>query len=411
MKTFITTFLTLSCLILWPGSASATIWPCQMPNCPAGCGEAIVGEDGEVSFTRTYQHRKSSSHSKVTRIAHLGNGDATIITKADFEEHMALDKKRIFNFIPRGNTIPMDVGPFDQFGAEAQEWNMPDFTQYNFIDNLKLEHVSPESTGFAHVFPEATHTFFIEGSNSYEFAELTEDDLFVLGKIDVDSTGDGYLLDAFLTAAPIPLELGLEFEGTVIIEYTDDPDIDSLIYIQEYIVSGFGTLNTYDDGPVDALKMNYTQSSKEYKDGTVIRSIPVTEVVWYSVEGHFLRGSLPEGAPTTDQVTFEHMEYQRLDNNVNITNMNAKSATLNFFPNPISAGDVLTITNLQGTHLGLISLQDMQGRLVQQMDLSDLGAVQNFKVQLPNDLMPGLYTYHVSTHQGVPVGQGKLQVQ
>lgn len=414
MRQFIIPLLSLSLLFLWQGKISATVWSCSMPDCPTGCGEGGDGGlllEDETSFTRTYQHFKSTSHNKVTRTEHIGRGNGLVISESEFMDHMALDKERVFRVIPRGNSIPMDVGAFDQFGDEAQVWNMPDFNQFNVIDNMRLEHVSPESTGFGHAYPEATHCFFIEHRNMYEFVEMTNDDLFVLGNIEVDENDDGYLFDAFLTATPIPLELGLEFEGIVIIEYTDDPDIDSMIYTQDYIISGYGTLNTYDEGPVDAIKMNYSQLSLEFKDGQVIDSIFIREIVWYSPDGHYLRGSLPDDMPTSGQTTFFHMEYQRLESGVSTKEIEHQNASLNFFPNPIGAGDVLTITNEKNTQFGLIQLFDMQGRLVQQLDLSSMGTMDNFQVKLPQNLVSGLYTYQVYTPQGTPMGQGKLQIK
>lgn len=411
MRKILSTFICLSVMLLWSGTAFAIGNTCSIPECTEGCDEVFWNQEDGTTFRRTYTKRSRSQNRKISGIAQVRNGDAPIISKAEFEDHMALDKKRIFKVVPLGNSIPLDVGAYDQDGVAAQVWNMPDFSQYNVIDNFTIEHITPESSGFEDEFPEATHCFYMAHSNTYEFVEMAEEDLFILGRIIVDMNDEGDVLDTYLTATPFPLEMGLEFEGIVIIEYTDDPDIDSIIYTQEYIVSGYGTLNTYDDGPVEAIKLNYTQTNVDYKDGVVIDSFFLQEIVWYSPEGHYLRGSLVEGAPTSGQTTIGHFEYQRLDNSVSTKDEQAQGTSLNYFPNPVSAGDVLTVTNSQGTPFGLVLLYDMQGRMVQQMDLSGMGTMSNFQVQLPSDLVAGLYTYQVYSPQGTSIGLGKLQIQ
>lgn len=411
MKKTLSTFICLSVILLWSGTAFASSPNgCIIPDCPENCSGGFRDQENETKFRRTYTKRSHSQNRKITGAAKVRNGNAPIITKAEFLEHMALDKKRIFKVVPLGNNIPFDVGAFDQDGFEAQIWNMPDFGQYNVIDNYEIEHVTPESSGFEDEFPEATHCFYMANGNSYEFVEVADEDLFTLGYINVDENDEGDVFDTYLTAAPFPLEMGLEFEGIVIIEYTEDPDIDSLIYTQEYIVSGYGTLNTYDDGPVEAIKLNYTQTNVDYKDGVVIDSFFLQEIVWYSPEGHYLRGSLVDGAPTSGQTTISHFEYQRLDNSVSTKDEQALGTSLNFFPNPVSAGDVLTVTNPEDIHFGLVRLYDIQGRLVQQMDLSTMGAMDSFQFKLPQNLVSGLYTYQVFTPHGKMLGQGKLQI-
>lgn len=411
MKKTLSTFIYLSVMLFWSGTAFATYPPgCIVPNCPEHCPGCGLKQDDETKFRRTYTKRRSLQNRKTTVTAPFRNGDAPSISKAEFEDHIALGKKRIFKVVPLGNNVPMDVGGFDQDGIAAQVWNMPDFGQYNVLDDFMIEHITPESSGFEDEFPEATHCFYMANNNSYEFVQVAEEDLFTLGHIIVDENDEGEVFDIYLTASPFPLEMGLEFEGIVIIEYTDDPDIDSLIYTQEYIVSGYGTLNTYDDGPVEAIKLNYTQTSVDYKDGVVIDSSFIQEIVWYSPEGHFLRGSLVEGAPTSGQTTIGHFEYQRLDSSVSTRDEQVQSTSLNYFPNPVSAGDLLTVTHTEDIHFGLVRLYDMQGRLVQQMDLSSMGAMDSFQVKLPQNLVSGVYTYQVFTPQGMRLGQGKLQI-
>ena len=413
MKNLFTALLSLSFLIFLQNSAPAMGG--QKCREPEGCGNSPNVLSGDAtSFTRTYKHFKTTSHNKVTRSDHSARGSGLVITEAEFRDHIDVDKERFVSIIARGNIIPMDVGAFDQFGDERQEWEMPDFNDFElFSGDPTIQHVTPESTGFAHAFPEATHCFFFpyQNQNVYQFAEMTSDDLFILGTVEVDEDDYGYIFDTYLTATPVPLELGLEFEGTVIVEYTDDPEIDSMISIQDYIVSGYGTLNTYDEGPVDAIKLNYSELSLEFKNGEVIDSVTVRNIVWYSSKGHYVRGRLDEDVPATGQTTFNEMVYQRLDTGVSTREVEDYTGLLNYFPNPISAGEVLNITIEEDMEFGLIQLFDMHGRVVQQVDLSGMGPLRSFQVQLSESLVAGIYTYTVQNMQGKLIGQGKLQIQ
>jgi hypothetical protein len=408
MKSLITILFCLLFSILWSGTSFATYSVCELPyQCFTGC----PGQENQTTFRRTYSKPTKSINHKTTGMKKLRSGDATVIGKSHFEDHLDINQNRLFTVIPLGNSISMDVGVFDQFGDEAQVWIMPDFGQYLVSEDTKIEHITPEDSGFGDAFPEATHCFYMEHIGAYEFMELTEDDLFLIGRVEVDENDLGTIFDIYMTVSPVPLELGLEFEGSLIIEYTDDPDIDSLVHTQVYTVSGYGTLNTYDDGPVEAIKLNYTHTNVEYKDGQVIDSIFLREIVWYSVRGHYLKGRLAEGSPLEGQTMLANMKYQRLDTGVSTKEVTLKPTSLNYFPNPVSAGDVLTITHTSDTHFGLVRLYDIQGRLVQQLDLSGMGAVRNFQVQLPSDLVAGMYMYQVQSPKGESLGQGKLNVR
>jgi hypothetical protein len=45
------------------------------------------------------------------------------------------------------------------------------------------------------------------------------------------------------------------------------------------------------------------------------------------------------------------------------------------------------------------------------MDLYGLGAVRNFQVRLPSDLVAGMYMYQVQSPKGESLGQGKLNIR
>jgi hypothetical protein len=400
----LTFFILLGCIIGNTYEAYASL---------TGINDVFQDEDSHV-FKRTYkpgtpfslEHRyaikRSSDHNRAVGV---------VITYENLLDHLALNKVRQYVEAEASSSHPltMDVGGIDLNGDTPQTWIMPDLS--SFATNAQMiDHVDWSATGLEVGYPEQTHAFYIPTVDTYEFYELTQDDLFLYGMGNVDED-EVYFEDWYLTMAPLPLEWGLDYEGTVVFIYEEDPDYDSTIFIQHYEVVAHGTLETYDEGSVNAVKLHFTEEIKDYKDGEVIENDINHEVVWYSEEGHYLRGLLEEGGSFTDETSFDILRYQKISQSVSTEQLHGADMTLDLFPNPVSAGDVLTISIKQELHLGLIQLYDMQGRLVQQMDVSGLGAVRNFRVQLPSDLMSGMYTYQVQSPKGESLAQGKLNIR
>lgn len=371
-------------------------------------------DDDSTVFSRTYKHRRPDRldhRAAIHRNRNQATSTGVIITYDDLSNHLALDKVRqsvIVESSP-GQPITMDVGDIDPNGDSPQTWVMPDLDQFAPSSEL-VNHIDWATTGFENGFPDQTHAFYIPSGKFYEFYELNQEELFFYGFGTPNDIDEIDFEDWYLTIAPLPLEWGLDFEGTVIFIYDEDPDYDSLVLVQHYESVADGSLLTYDEGPVDAVKLHFTETITGYKDGEVVDVEAYREVVWYSVEGHYLRGLLAEGASFTGVTSFENMRYQKISKSVSTDNTHVEEMGLECFPNPVSAGDVLTISNKQELHVGLIQLYDMQGRLVQQMDLSSMGAVRNFQVQLSSDLVAGMYTYRASDSSGVQISQGKLNI-
>jgi hypothetical protein len=142
--------------------------------------------------------------------------------------------------------------------------------------------------------------------------ELNQDELFFYGYGSFNENNEPVTEDYYLTTSPLPLEYGLEFEGTVTFIYEDDPELDSLQFIQTYHAIGQGTLNTYDEGPVDAVKLYFVEEITEFKDGAITYYDYYEEIVWYSEEGHYIRAGLSEDAPIEGSTSFQYMEYQKI---------------------------------------------------------------------------------------------------
>lgn len=409
MQKLIITFIILAYIMMKPDNLQANVPNCREPHCNNPGTFSLMSKDGQSAFRRTYKHQNSFVQKRKFIAAQSRSGNSPVITKADFESHMALDINRRLTIIPVGSAVTMDVKGIDETGDQPQVWDMPDFNLYLPVER-NIQHITPESSGYVDEYPETTHSIYQPTDGIYRMFELTDDDLFSLGLIIEDENGDADIWDQYQTLTPVPLEWGIDFEGIVIVEYTEDPEVDSTIVITRTEVVSYGTLNTYDEGPVQALKLHVNLSLMDYKDGQIIDESDKDHIVWYSEEGHYLLGVLDPGSPMTGEVVLTHMQYQRISESVSVNSVNTGSASLSFFPNPVSPGEVLTITNERDIHYGLIQLFDIQGRLIRQIDLSGMGAVRNFQVQLPSDLITGMYTFRVSTPSGEPIGQGKLNI-
>ena len=342
-----------------------------------GINDVFRDEDSPV-FKRTYkpgtpfslEHRYS-----MRRNSDHNRGVGVAITYDNLLDHLALDKVRHYVEAEASSSQPltMDVGGIDLNGDTPQIWIMPDLSSFS-TNTQTIDHLDWSATGLEVGYPEQTHAFYIPTSDTYEFYELTHDDLFLYGLGQVDGADEVHFEDWYLTMAPVPIEWGIDYEGTVIFIYEEDPDYDSTVLIQHYEVVAHGTLETYDEGSVNAVKLHFTEEIKDYKDGEEIEIDVYHEVVWYSEEGHYLRGQLKEGAAFTGETSFDIMRYQKIRQSVSTEEIKKVEMALDAFPNPLSAGDVLTISHDLDVHLGLIQVFDMKGRVVYQMDLSNMNS-------------------------------------
>lgn len=372
-------------------------------------------EGDPTVFSRTYNHRQPDRlvhRSMMKRKLNQSSSSSIIIAYDELSNHLALDKVRQSVVVEssQGQSLTMDVGVIDPNGDLPQTWVMPDLNLFASTSEF-VTYIDWSTTGFENGFPDQTHAFYIPSRDYYEFYELNQEELFFYGFGTPNDADEVEFEDWYLTIAPLPLEWGLDFEGTVVFIYDEDPDYDSLVLVQHYEAVADGSLLTYDEGPVDAVKLHFTETITGYKDGEEVDFEEYREVVWYSVEGHYIRGLLPEGASFTGVISFENMRYQKIIRSVSTENTPVKEMGLECFPNPVSAGDVITISNDRDFHFGLIQLFDMQGRIVQQMDLSGLGTIRNFQVQLPSNLISGMYNYRVNDTSGKPIGLLKLNLR
>ena len=264
-------------------------------------------------FRRTYLQRECSSRQFRSTVRHKKRGPVksgeVVIHQEELAQHLNQGQNRLSQVIYADNgPITMDI---KGFGEEAQTWDMPDFNNFP-VTSIQVDQVSVASSGFQDAYPNLTHAFYVPNLDRYEMYELNQDELFFYGYGSFNENNEPVTEDYYLTTSPLPLEYGLEFEGTVTFIYEDDPELDSLQFIQTYYAIGQGTLNTYDEGPVDAVKLYFVEEITEFKDGEIIYYDYYEEIVWYSEEGHYIRAGLSEDAPIEGITSFQYMEYQKI---------------------------------------------------------------------------------------------------
>ena len=407
MKQLFYLFVSLATILLWPSVSYGGVSICFVPLC--GPTNPLGGRPSEA-FKRTYlleNNLKPKISVEITRKPKLRSKQDIVVNYEDFLAHLAPGLTRRAQIIPNGNTITMDVKGIDTTSNVRQTWDMPNFADYELIE-LDVQHVTLPESGFQDSFPNLTHAFYIPAVNVYEMYELTPDDLFLYGFGQFDDNNQAYTEDFGSTMSPIPLEWGLGFTGVVTFIFEEDLTYDSIQYIQYYDVVETGMLNTYDDGPVEALKLIFTEEGRAYKDGMVIEEDSFDELLWYSTKGHFMRAGIDRANPITGQTKLEYVEYQKIS--IPTSTKHQRLPQLNYFPNPISAGQTLTIDVEQSQRLGFADLVNAQGQLLKRLDLSGTNHQPQLQIDIPGELPAGVYFYRLHSDQGALLGIGKLQV-
>jgi len=81
------------------------------------------------------------------------------------------------------------------------------------------------------------------------------------------------------------------------------------------------------------------------------------------------------------------------------------------FPNPMAAGQTLTIETPEAMAASFFRLIDAQGRVVQQQQVTDFGSNTGLQVRLAGHLPQGIYFYEISDQTGKYRGQGAVQIE
>ncbi|WP_299671823.1 T9SS type A sorting domain-containing protein [uncultured Polaribacter sp.] len=341
--------------------------------------------------------------------------DILEITYQDFLDHLSLEKSRIA-LLYEAASLTMDIGNIDS--GENETWVLPNLKDLN-ATTLDIMHVTPESSGVLEDFPDdATHAVYSKVLDIYEIFSLNEFDLFLYGygEIDEDDEDDDgdfeerIAIDYYGTQSPIPLKLEEEYEGVVtfINDAPEGEELDSLQYTDYYRVIGQGTLKTFDDGDVDAIKLIYREEEREFKGGDTLALNIREEVIFYSKKGHYVRAAIDD-ALEEGEVTLNNMMYQKISGKTASVHK-SKIANVKMFPNPIASGQTLTIASEFSLNEYIIDVYTINGQKVNTLHFSESNNHQ-YQTRVPENLASGLYFYKVHDKKGAIFTNGKIQIK
>ncbi|WP_299671825.1 T9SS type A sorting domain-containing protein [uncultured Polaribacter sp.] len=374
---------------------------------PAVCDDTRTSARNYKNFTRTYRSSK-------TTVAYKRINDIEI-TQQDFSDHLSLEKSRTALLLE--SALTMNIGNIDAGTNEI--WELPNLVDMN-ARIVDLTHVTPESSGVLEGFPEdATHAVYAEATDIYEIFSLNEFDLFLYGygEIDEDDEDDDgdveerIAIDYYGTQSPVPLKIGESYEGVVtfINDAPEGAELDSIQYTDFYDVIGQGTLKTFDDGDAEALKLIYTEETREFKDGAEVSFATRDEIVFYSKRGHYIRAGITDARNSEGEVTLNNINYQKISGKTASVN-NSKIAHVKMFPNPIASGQTLTIESEFSLNEYIIDVYTINGQKVNALHFSESNNHQ-YQTRVPENLASGLYFYKVHNKKGAVLTNGKIQIQ
>ncbi len=297
-------------------------------------------------FHRTYQNtsQKPSRYRSFSQQTGRSKSNArttssnvpVFISAQDFASHLNVGNQRFFQYMEpnENNTVSMDIGDVDYYGEAAQDWYLPDFSSFPAVSSTTINHIKLGTAYGNKDFPGSTHALSSPDGSTVEYYQLSDFDLYFMGYYEKIGTPKEASFDYNQTLSPVPLDFNFGLQTTVIIEFDDDPEQDSIKYEQFYDVIGYGTLHTADDGSHEALKMIFTEETYVYKDGDLISSDVYYELVWYSKEGHHVRAGINDPWNSEGQQDLLYMEYQKLTTVVPLAPENLSASTQ-------SAGSIL----------------------------------------------------------------------
>jgi hypothetical protein len=333
------------------------------------------------------------------------------ITFDDFSSHLEIGKERQVAFLP--SSITMNIGGINSGVKET--WILPDLSQNSGFVQSKQFHIAPEETDIFELFGSGTHAFYTEDNlGRDDLYDLQTDKLTFVGYEQVVEGGDynndddweEYQYDQLRAA--VPLELGLNYGSVVKFEAEGDPT-NYVEYTDIYTVIGEGTLKTYDDGDVDALKAIYKEETREFENNVEVSYSERYEIVFYSKKGHYIYADIEDPWNNEGEVSISNIVYQRVlgkTASVNDTNL----SSIKVFPNPIKAGQTLTIESKISLLNNKIDLYNINAQKIATLNFNEKKNNQ-YEVSIPEKLASGIYFYKVLDKNGGFVNNGKIQIK
>lgn len=367
---------------------------------PSVCGNTGV-KYANPKLKRTFLTQKNNQSK--TQLSKKMNTTAGVeITHEDFQDHMALDKERKLYLRA---TATMDIGAINS--GVKENWIIPDLSIAGVSD---IFHIEPETTGLLDAFPsDVTHAFYTVFNDRYDLYSLTDFDLFFYGYAE-NENGVREPVDYYQTLSPVPLKLGEEIQSIVTFEYDNDIALDSIQYTDIYTVIGEGTLQSNDGKKTDAIKVIYTEETREYKGGLLIDESSRDEIVFYSKSGQYIRARIEDAWNSEGVVNLADFTYQTINSKATLSLNKISEDEVVVYPNPIYSDDKLKIQLPKGKSVCCFELYNTLGKKISELTVSNLQNSSPFEMKIPNNIPKGLYLYRVYDETKQLLKTGKLSV-
>lgn len=375
--------------------ANATVYPISNYN--------MLKSD--IKVKRTYLYSKANSYSETKRNINFSKKDTDVqITLSDFQNHLAAGKKRI----SMGLNSPqkMNIGAINSGVQET--WVLPDFTKDSNYKSIIIDQIPVTGTALYDSFLYGTNAFYSKDANTYELYDLHEFELYLIG---YNSLEDGvwkqYTMDQ--TKVPIPVKANLEHTSVVRYDGEVNPEDNYLEYTDVYYVVGQGTLQTFDDGDADALKLIYKREKRVMENGVLISFTTRFELVFYSKKGHYVVSEIDDPWSSTGEVTLKNMNYQRLESKTASVN-ESLFANTKTFPNPIAAGQLLTVESKISLINHSVIVYNVNGQQISNLTFSE-GNNNQYQIKIPEQISSGLFFYKIHDKKGTILTNGKIKIE
>ncbi len=365
------------------------------------CWDTAREKKKPKQFSRTFDFSKR-------KIANPEKTKSTLeITFEDFQEHTKVGTKR--NFLsaePENGTIPMNVGVIDIDGTASQSWTLPNLEGYEGY-SLDLEHITVESSGFEGYYSEVNQAIKIGTDGTVQMNTLDQDEFFMYGYSEpTGPNGEQEMIDYYGAMSTVPLKIGESYTGTVVFEYTEDPDYDSTVYLQHYDVVGYGILKLPNGDTDEAIKLIFTEEETDYKEGAAVAYSSYDEFVWYTKTGHYVRAGVDDAWNQEGKTELHYINYQWIEKVTGLEDFTSYS--LNLFPNPIAKGETLNLQATADFTPNSIELYNIQGKKVSEIQPNENNPSQ---FALPNTVSSGLYFYLAHDKKKNGLAKGKIMVE
>ncbi len=351
------------------------------------------------------QFKRIYNNSTVNKLAHRSKtSDNISITYDDFVSHLDFNKSRIA--MASDKPLRMDIGAIDSGVKET--WVLPDFSKADDFTSIVQHQVEAAELDLYDKFGYGTHGIYSDQKFfRNDLYELSEEKLFFIAYEELENNlWEQYHYEQL--KAPIPIELGTEF--TSVVQFSNDdiePSKNYTEYTDTYNVIGQGTLKTFDDGESDAMKLIYKEETREFENGEEISYSERYELVFYSKKGHYVIAAIDD--PNIEGlVDLKSIQYQKLkDKNLSVNDFSQNETKT--FPNPIAAGETLTIQSKSELGSYSVDFYNIYGQHIKVPSQYENGS-KKLQLKIPSDLTKGFYIYKIKSQDGSVVTNGKIQV-